>query len=193
MIRDDLLVFGENQRPAAFPVPTVNPGGAIGAGIDYFPAPFSTGYTGVVTPLDLRVAMDLGAGATKLKARFEVVTAFTDPNALAADQNLARFCIMVAPVQNLSVGAHIIGRSGGTNGFAAGALVPGFVSEIIVPPLDSLARLSAAGFRYLGLAMELRVPVADFTAGGVDARLVLDTEQEQYLGVRVPASGFHVE
>lgn len=192
-IGDKNLVFAVDQRPAAFPVPTNNPGGLIGAGIDYIPAPFPGGYLGTVTSYDMGEAMDLLQGSHHLKAKFRVVTNFVDPNGAAANQNLARFCVIGSPVEGLNVGATVIARSGGTSGFAAGALVSGFETEIIIPKLDSLARLTGIGFRYIGLGMEFRIPVADFTAGGVNASIVLDTEQEQFGGLPKYGSGFSVE
>lgn len=206
MIRDDFLVFGEDARPPAFPMPTklTNPGApgtTIGwtDGMEFIASPFATGYTGTVNSYDLKVlTKDLGAGGRPLKAVFTVTTAFVDPNAAANDQNLSRFCVLIGTNATLSSGAYIIARSGGTGtnsvaGFSAGVLVAKFHCEILIPRLDTLARLSVDAKRYIGLAMEHRVPVADYTAGGVDARIVIDTGEEQFGNIRKQPVGYVVQ
>jgi hypothetical protein len=182
-IRDAHLLLTAGGRPATIGNPT-----------DFQPAPFPSGYAAnTQTSVDFGSAMETGHGVYGLKARFTVVEAFATP----ADWR-AFFCIIVARDGLLATGAQVIAQSGPNDGTTVGFLAAGLalnvVVELPVPKLDSLVRLSEAGFRYMGAGMCIKSPTSPATAGLVRAEFVLDSQAEQFLGYRSPnTAGFVVE
>lgn len=206
MIRDALLKISCTAPPGVIEIPTDGTllaagsgGNYVSTGIDYYPSPFPEGLpvglnagAAACKSIDLGSAMEL-AGTRPLRAVFRVTTAFTDPTATAANRTLARFCVFMASASDMLTGLTVLARSGGTglyaeSGFTAAALAKNFQCEVLVPRLDTLARLTLGattpGKRYLGLGMELRIKTANFSAGAVEACLVLDSEEENFLRPR---------
>lgn len=176
MIHDALMQFAANQRPNL----------SIGLTTPVF-YPLPTGGTlasGSLLAYDLAVAQDKGAG-NPLIARFDVRTSFTTSDA--------------AQVVRLGAALTNDTDSGATDLFplvltstlvpTAGAyttLVAGASYELVIPSLHSA--LVPPGRRYLILGMEITTTVAVggsiFTAGGLDAYVMLDgqTELIRYAG-----------
>ena len=177
MIHDADLTFARNQRPG---------NSFLGITTLY---PFPDGPLSNLS-YPLKVLMDKGDGFP-LTARFDIKTSFTSADATM----VARFAIMIADTADFGGSQQILAASdrltvvGGVAGLVP--MTAGSFVEVPFPKLSSLHN-SGLGRPFVFLGMELTTAItlgnALFTAGGVDAYILLDSNSE----IRVPpyASGF---
>lgn len=172
MIHDAFLRFATSQRPLL----------SLGTGPRYYPLP--TGATGSAASVrDLRAAQDLGAGR-ELVAQFDVTAAFASSDAGIN----ASFAIAVTTDEGFTDLTNMVILSQ-SQPFVLSGLVPGASVTLGVPRLPSLALqttgpIAVAGRQFLSLGMivfttTIGAAATLFSAGGVDAYLMLDTDPNE--------------
>ncbi len=166
MISDARLTFATAQRPPCVVA-------LIGGDFTFTPCPSGFEVLGG-SSLTLLSVFDLAVGHP-VKARFEVTEQFDSLN----DNNLARFAVVVSDSPGLTTNTQILIRS---QNYTEIGLAVGVVEELVLPQQGTLMDVThgANSTRYIGLGMEMKVPTADFTSGAVNARIVLDSEQNDF-------------
>lgn len=175
MIRDKHLIFAENLRPAmvtaaAAPLPAFFPDG---------------GATPATTWYSFADLMDLGQGRN-LIARMDVKTTFTG--------DVANTAALFVAISKATTAAGILtdhvmlARSVAVPRLS---LLAGSFVEVVVPKLSSYAAAYAqlAASRAdlkLALGLEIYATATDFTAGAVDAYLLLDSSPNTGVLDRIP-------
>lgn len=174
MIRDALMRFALNQRPTIAVYP-VNTRGVYGLPRGFDGAADVPAYSTTPSPstLDLLTLMDKGQGG-RLVMRFDIRTTFA-----SADANiLVAPAVVVAASEDLFSSPLVLVQ--GVDLLLAG-LTAGSHYDLELPALSSIHKVAdQRGTRYLGAGLFITsatIGVAGtlFTAGGMDAHLLLDS------------------
>ena len=178
MIRDAALQVATNQRPELSQL-TLGPIGITGQ--EFYPFPNGAlAPTVGPQPIDLLTSRDIGDGYP-LIARFKVVTTFTSADA----STLVKFGACLSSDANFAGVDHVILCLG--HPLSLAQLLANSFYELALPKVSTV---HTGGRRYLHLGMVITTTIAAtlplFTAGGVDAGIVLDSQSEvrdpQYSG-----------